>query len=182
MKPSTFPPPAAGILGVCVVVLAAIRFGESLPVTDVTGILAGPSGEAPPADMHVVLVFQIADCWKARHDLARWSEGQRVAAAAPFRPSSVDSEVRVVGVLVGPKRYDEAKTQAILAESGLRFPIRRDRLGRTEALVRSLGYRRTPVVLVFDGEGRLSSAGPADWLQPAVVLSGALRPPASPAP
>lgn len=88
----------------------------------------------------VIVAFQIVDCADARAELQRWNDVRGV---------------RVVGVLVGPVPRDDEMTSSILRRSGVVFPVRRDGAPELERLLRSLGFRKTPVVLGFDARGRL---------------------------
>lgn len=99
----------------------------------------------------VVVAFQIVDCADARAELQRWNDVR---------------DVRVAGVLVGPVPRDDEVTSSILRRSGVLFPVHRDGAPELERLLRSLGFRKTPVVLGFDALGRLvqtsSTANPVD--------------------
>ena len=139
------------------------------------------SGNGPTA----VLVFQLLDCAESREALLPWVEAARMASAPPARshqghpthergpgghgPGSRPAETgpRVQGVLVGPMPREERRIDEVLhAAEMAALPTRIDTGGRLEPIVRLLGYRETPVVLVFDEEGRLAAAGPPTRLTP----------------
>ena len=135
------------------------------------GLEDGPSTPA------AVLVFQLLDCAESRDALLSWMAAGRLTGRPPVQRLDPEApthaaagsapELRVRGVLVGPLPRDERRTREVLRVAGMTsLPVRLDEGGRVERLARALGYRETPVVLVFDRRGRLVLAGPPSRITP----------------
>ena len=102
---------------------------------------------SPRAAIHIVLQWE--DCPEALEEL----DGLAAMAA--------DEDVPVEGVLLdgatGPP------PDGVAEALNLSFPVRREEGRRWTRFLRSLGFERTPAVLVVDPRGRLRSVTPGDW-------------------
>jgi hypothetical protein len=128
------------LVAAAVVLIAATSFRAS------AGRKATALLPAPVQQPAVVLAFQESDCPELTVGLAAWN---RVARG---------DSVAVYGLLIGERRA--ARAERVRADHGLIFPIRPDPARRGERLLRSLGYRRTPIIAGFDPGGRLRFAAP----------------------
>lgn len=115
------------------------------PPWAVRGEISAESGRDRTYEVH--LAFQQEDCPSTHREL------ERVAAEAK------EIGLPVKGVFLHPgvggpdgKELDEA----------LPFPVQREEGGSWTRLLRSLGFRRTPIALLVDDQGRLHSAVPGD--------------------
>lgn len=131
---------AALVLSSCLV-FAANRRSLPLASPSARSVLQalGLAGELPV----VLVAFQIMDCADARAELRQWNDVRGV---------------RVVGVLIGPVPGDDKVTSSVLERSGVSFPVLRRGAPELERLLRSLGFRRTPIIIAFDARGRLVEA------------------------
>jgi hypothetical protein len=94
----------------------------------------------------VVLAFRAADCPELTVGLAAWNRSARGDSLA------------VYGLLIGERRTSRA--ERIRADHGLLFPVAPDPARRAERFLRTLGYRRTPIVAGLDPDGRLRFTAP----------------------
>ncbi len=110
---------------------------------------------SPRATVHsgqrgmIELVFQVEDC----------ADAQAHLQSIHRRAHSRGFDVR--GVVLGrPGFFSVPRHPTELSET-FPFPLRTERRARTTRLLRSMGFRRTPVILVFDRSGRLRAALPS---------------------
>jgi hypothetical protein len=135
---------------VCLLATAALGF-RSLRATPAdlpqmpSMLAAGDSSSAPA----VAVVFRLEDCSGSIERLAAWG-GLSDAGTA-----------RVYGFVVDPPG-DDAEVRRILDGSGIRFPVLAAQDRYFPRVLGALGFERTPVVLLFDREGRVRMAMPLD--------------------
>lgn len=112
---------------------------------------------APPPDLTagdtagplVAVVFRLRDC------------GARIEQLTAWNPADGAAATRVVGYVTDPPR-DGAEVTEVLSGSGIRFPVRRSGSEYFARLLPQLGYRKTPVAVVFDAAGQVRLAVPLD--------------------
>ena len=146
------------IVGAGALVVAAAGWARGPQSAHASHLLSTLDGSVRGS--RVVVIFQMGDCAQTRAELARWSE-----VASPDLSGGARG-IHVEGVLVGPLPRDRDQVRRILDGAGVTFPVHRDGSAAAVALARALGYERTPLVLIFDGDGRLSMAGPASAMDP----------------
>lgn len=126
----------------------------SLPEETVAMLEGGPL---------VALVFQAQDCVNDLDLLEAWSErvGQDTA--------------RVVGLLVNAASAPQEAVAQLTSAPEVRFPVHRVERAGLQGMLRGIGYRQTPVVVLLDRHGRVRAAAPlrSPSGSPDVVLAAA---------
>ena len=171
--PLRTPRPSPYLVGAGVLLLAAAGWAGEPRTTHASRLLSTLDGTVQGS--RAVVIFQMGDCAGTRTELARWST---VVSPDPVPGAPT---IHVEGVLVGPLPRDREQVRRILDEAGVTFPVHREGSQAAVALARSLGYERTPLVLIFDGDGRLSLAGPAAAMDPSELARRGLIPFEAPA-
>ncbi len=167
IRPATFVAPALAVVaGVAAVHVERARSSENVLLSELP-VESAAEGETGGA--RIALLFQMEDCARMGAALRLWD---RAAEPAGLLEGSVE------GFLLGGTVADAADLPVRL---GVDFPVRSVSSRRLARGIRALGFRRTPLLLAFDAEGRLRLAAPLLSSPGPAELAAVLDVPAPPA-
>ncbi|HEU0051760.1 MAG TPA: hypothetical protein VFQ39_01240 [Longimicrobium sp.] len=110
----------------------------------------------------IVAILEERDCGAFLESLSLFSDARQAGG------------VRVHALLLG-NSPSPADVDRLRGGARLRFPVTAISPRRGYALLRSLGYRATPVVIVFDRDYRIRRVAPLEGPEPGRIVASLLR-------